>query len=116
MKTHRNPSDRCPAETTLKAIAGRWKLLILRELFGGIRRFGQLKRALPQVSHKVLTQQLRELEDDGIIVRQLYPEVPPRVEYSLTTLGESLRPVLEHLHVWGEQLSGEPGEGLPPQL
>ncbi len=91
----------CAVETTLKIIGGRWKVLILRELLVGIQRFNQLHRSLPGITQKMLTQQLRELEEDGIIHRQVYPQVPPKVEYSLTPLGESLNPVLEAMHEWG---------------
>ncbi|GET39813.1 winged helix-turn-helix transcriptional regulator [Microseira wollei] len=93
----------CPAENTLKAISGRWKLLILRELFTGVKRFGELQRALEGITQKMLTQQLREMEDDGIIHRQVYPQIPPKVEYSLTPLGESLKPIIEAMHEWGER-------------
>jgi DNA-binding HxlR family transcriptional regulator len=88
-------------EATLKIIGGRWKVLILRELFDGVRRFGELHRALQGITQKMLTQQLRELEADGIIHREVYPEVPPKVEYSLTARGESLRPILGTMHNWG---------------
>lgn len=93
----------CSAETALKLIEGRWKLLVLRELFGGIRRFSELHRALTGVSHRTLTQQLRELESDGLIARKIYPQVPPKVEYSLTPLGKTLKPVLDALHKWAEK-------------
>lgn len=91
----------CPVETTLEVIGGRWKVLILRELFPEIKRFGQLHRALNGITQKMLTQQLRELEEDGIIHREVYLQVPPKVEYSLTTLGESLKPILDSMHDWG---------------
>ena len=91
----------CAVETTLKIIGGRWKVLILRELLVGTQRFNQLHRSLPGITQKMLTQQLRELEEDGIILRQVYPQVPPKVEYSLTPLGESLDPVLQAMHEWG---------------
>jgi DNA-binding HxlR family transcriptional regulator len=91
----------CPAETTLKAISGRWKILILRELFQGVKRFGELQRSLKGITQKMLTEQLRELEDDGIIHREIYPQIPPKVEYSVTALGESLQPILETMHEWG---------------
>lgn len=91
----------CAVETTLNIIDGRWKVLILRELFAGTMRFAQLQRALQGITQKMLTQQLRELEADGIVHRQVYPEVPPKVEYSLTPLGQSLWPVLEAMHDWG---------------
>jgi DNA-binding HxlR family transcriptional regulator len=91
----------CPAEITLKAISGRWKILILRELFFGVRRFRELQRSLVGITQKILTEQLRELEADGIIHREIYPQIPPKVEYSLTELGESLKPTLETMHNWG---------------
>jgi len=94
----------CPAETTLKAISGRWKLLILRELFQGIKRFGELQRALHGITQKMLTEQLRELEADGIVHREVYPQIPPKVEYSLTELGQSLKPIIETMHEWGEKI------------
>ncbi|MGB7949425.1 MAG: helix-turn-helix domain-containing protein [Candidatus Binatia bacterium] len=91
----------CPAESTLGIIGGKWKLLILRELLNGISRFGELRRRLSGVSEKVLSQHLRELETDGIIERKIYAEVPPRVEYSLTPAGETLKPIIDGLHEWG---------------
>jgi DNA-binding HxlR family transcriptional regulator len=91
----------CPVERTLEVIGGRWKVLILRELFPGVRRFGQLHRALHGITQKMLTQQLREMEEDGIIHREIYLQVPPKVEYSLTPLGESLKPILDSMHEWG---------------
>ncbi|MGK7875276.1 MAG: winged helix-turn-helix transcriptional regulator [Xenococcaceae cyanobacterium] len=103
MKTKAASTKRasCPVETTLKVIGGRWKVLILRELFQGVKRFGQLNRALNGITQKMLTQQLRELESDGIVHREVYPQIPPKVEYSLTPLGESLKPILEVMHQWG---------------
>lgn len=91
----------CPVETTLKLISNRWKVLILRDLFMGTKRFGELKKSLSGISQKVLTQNLRDMESDGLLVRTVYPEVPPRVEYALTETGESLRPVLAALFDWG---------------
>ncbi|MCP2730345.1 winged helix-turn-helix transcriptional regulator [Limnofasciculus baicalensis] len=91
----------CPVERTLEVIGGRWKVLILRELFGGIKRFGQLHRALSGITQKMLTQQLREMESDGIVHREVYLQVPPKVEYSLTPLGESLKPIIQSMHEWG---------------
>jgi DNA-binding HxlR family transcriptional regulator len=93
--------SKCPAEIALKVINGRWKLLILKELFLGTKRFNELQRALSGVTQKVLTQQLRELESDGIINRTVYPEIPLKVEYSLTALGGSLKPLTEVMHDWG---------------
>ena len=102
------PSDRptCAVEQTLKVIGGRWKVLILRELFFGVRRFNQLQRSLPGITQKMLTQQLREMEADALIHRKVYAQVPPKVEYSLTPLGESLKPVLDSMHDWGEKFKG----------
>ena len=91
------------AELARKVIQGRGKLLILRELVDGIRRFSDLQRALEGVSQKVLTAQLRDLETDGVVHRTVHPEVPPRVEYALTDLGVALLPVLDGLHAWGER-------------
>ena len=92
----------CPVETTLTLISDKWKVLILRDLLPGTRRFGELKRSLSGVSQKVLTSQLRQMEDSGLLTRTVYPEVPPRVEYTLTELGRSLKPVLDAMEVWGE--------------
>ncbi len=91
----------CPVERTLEVIGGRWKVLILRELFQGVQRFGQLHRSLHGITQKMLTQQLREMEEDGIIHREVYLQVPPKVEYSLTPLGESLKPIIDSMHEWG---------------
>ncbi|MDZ8054212.1 MAG: winged helix-turn-helix transcriptional regulator [Aulosira sp. ZfuVER01] len=91
----------CEVEITLEVIGGRWKVLIIRELMAGVKRFGELQRALPGITQKMLTQQLREMEDDGIIHREVYPQIPPKVEYSLTPLGESLQPILNAMHEWG---------------
>ena len=99
---------RCPAETTLGIIGGKWKLLILRELLSGVNRFGELRRRLSGISEKMLAQHLRELESDDIIARKIYPEVPPRVEYSLTASGKTLKPLIDGLHEWGlEHLSSK---------
>jgi DNA-binding HxlR family transcriptional regulator len=91
----------CEVETTLRVIGGRWKVLIIRELMVGVKRFGELQRALDGITQKMLTQQLREMEEDGIISRKVYPQIPPKVEYSLTPLGESLQPILYAMHEWG---------------
>ena len=91
----------CPVETTLKLIGGTWKVLILRELLKGVKRFGELQRALTGITQKMLTQQLREMEKDNIIYRKVYPQVPPKVEYSVTPLGESLKPILDAMRNWG---------------
>lgn len=92
----------CPVETTLMLIGDKWKVLILRDLMPGTKRFGELKKSLGSVSQKVLTAQLRDMEENGLVNRKVYPEVPPKVEYSLTDLGMSLKPVLDALQDWGE--------------
>lgn len=92
----------CPVETAIEIIGGRWKVLILQELFGGTRRFSELHRALVGVSHRTLTQQLRELEAHGILRRKVHRQVPPKVEYSLTPVGETLKPVIGVMHEWAE--------------
>ncbi len=97
----------CKAELALRVIQGRWKLSILRELIDGVQRFSHLQRALPGVSQKVLTAQLRELVADGLVQRTVYPQVPPRVDYVLTPLGRDLIPVLEGLHAFGEQVEAQ---------
>ena len=91
----------CPAEITLHLIDHRWKLLIFRELLRGTRRFSALQRRILPVSHRVLATQLRELERDGLVQREVFPEVPLRVEYSLTRVGKTLKPVLLAMHNWG---------------
>jgi DNA-binding HxlR family transcriptional regulator len=102
----------CPAERTLRLVGGRWKLIVLNQLFHGTLRFSELRRRVNNggaggrtgiVSPKMLTQELRQMERDGLIHREVYPEVPPRVEYSLTPLGISLRPVILTLADWGKQ-------------
>ena len=97
--------QRCPAEMTLDIIGGRWKVLILWQLFQSERRFSELFRALDGITQKMLTQQLRELEHDGIVHRTVYRQVPPKVEYSLTSLGGSLRPVVDAMCKWGMKRS-----------
>lgn len=92
----------CPVETTLMLIGDKWKVLILRDLMPGTKRFGELKKSLGGISQKVLTAQLRAMEEDGLVIRTVYPEVPPRVEYELTELGYSLKPILDSLWAWGE--------------
>ena len=99
----------CPVETTLTLISDKWKVLILRDLLSGTKRFSELKRSINGVSQKVLTAQLRQMEDSGLLTRTVYPEVPPRVEYTLTELGSSLRPVLEALRDWGEEYQAKNG-------
>ena len=91
----------CPVETTLTLISDKWKVLILRDLLTGAKRFGQLKKSLDGVSQKVLTAQLRQMEQNGLLTRTAYTEAPPRVEYALTELGYSLKPVLDAMADWG---------------
>ena len=91
----------CPIRTTLNVIGGKWKPLILFELKKGPRRFSALRRAIPDVTQKMLTDRLKELERDGIVDRKVYPVIPPKVEYSLTRYGESLRPILAAMAQWG---------------
>lgn len=92
----------CPFIFALSLMGKRWKPAILWKMTEGIYRFGEMKRAIPPISEKMLTQHLRELEIDGLITRTIYPEMPPRVEYALTDLGSSLQPILEQLNHWGE--------------
>lgn len=93
----------CPVETTLTLIGDKWKVLILRDLMPGTKRFGELKRSVGNVSQKVLTAQLRAMEENELVHREVYAEVPPRVEYSLTELGKSLKPILDSMWAWGEE-------------
>ncbi|MCI6120604.1 winged helix-turn-helix transcriptional regulator [Blautia obeum] len=93
----------CPVETTLTMISDKWKVLILRDLMPGTKRFGELKKSIGHVSQKVLTAQLRQMEASGLLTRKVYAEVPPRVEYTLTELGYSLKPVLDAMWEWGEE-------------
>lgn len=92
----------CPVETTLTLIGDKWKVLILRDLMPGTKRFGELKKSIGSLSQKVLTAQLRTMEDSGLLTRTVYSEVPPRVEYTLTELGQSLKPILDSMQSWGE--------------
>ena len=92
----------CPVETTLTLIGDKWKVLILRDLLTGTKRFGELKKSVGNVSQKVLTAQLRAMEQNGLLIRTVYAQVPPRVEYTLTELGRSLRPILDAMSNWGE--------------
>ena len=93
----------CPVETTLTLISDKWKILILRDLMPGTKRFGELKKSIGTVSQKVLTAQLRQMEESGLVTRTVYAEVPPRVEYTLTDLGYSLKPILDAMWTWGEE-------------
>jgi DNA-binding HxlR family transcriptional regulator len=102
MKTKAELLPECPVATTVSLIGNKWKLLIMRNLLGRPWRFNELQKNLEGISQKVLTESLRSMESDGLIIRTVYPEVPPRVEYSLSGLGESMRPILESMQTWGE--------------
>ena len=102
-QTEKKELPACPVETTLMLIGDKWKVLILRDLLPGTKRFGELKKSIGTVSQKVLTAQLRDMERNGLVNRKVYPEVPPRVEYSLTELGRSLKPILDAMWDWGEE-------------
>jgi len=93
---------KCPVETTLLLISDKWKVLIIRDLLPGKKRFGELKKSIGTISQKVLTSNLRAMEESGLISRKVYPEVPPKVEYSLTELGYSLKPILDAMYSLGE--------------
>lgn len=93
----------CPVETTLMIIGDKWKVLILRDLMDGTKRFGELKKSIGSVSQKVLTAQLRDMEEKKLLERKVYAEVPPRVEYTLTETGYSLKPILDAMSKWGEE-------------
>ena len=92
----------CPVETTLTLISDKWKVLILRDLLTGTKRFGELRKSIGTVSQKVLTSQLRQMEESELLTRKVYAEVPPRVEYTLTELGYSLKPIMDAMWAWGE--------------
>jgi DNA-binding HxlR family transcriptional regulator len=96
-----NQPQSCPVEITLALLSSKWKILIIRELLTGTKRFSDIKRALGDVTQKMLTQSLRGLEEDGLIIRKVYPVVPPHVEYSLSELGQSLNPVIESMRTYG---------------
>ena len=92
----------CPVELTLLLISNKWKVLIIRDLLEGTKRFSELKKSITNISQKVLTSNLREMEENGLLTRKIYPEVPPRVEYTLTETGYSLSPLLDEMYKWGE--------------
>jgi DNA-binding HxlR family transcriptional regulator len=96
-------NEQCPFSISMNIMSGKWKMTILWHLSKGTVRFNEMQRLLPRITQKTLTQQLRELESDGLVKRNIYAEVPPRVEYCLTELGESIRPVLDCLCRWGKQ-------------
>lgn len=93
---------KCPIETTLKMIGCKWKILIIRELLSGTKRFGELKKSVTGITQKVLTSNLREMEESGLVERTVYPQIPPKVEYTMTDVGYSLRPIIESLKGWGK--------------
>ena len=93
----------CPVTTTLSVIGGKWKPIIIYMVWEETKRFGQIKKLIPAISQKMLTQQLRELEQDGIVHRHVYPVVPPKVEYSLTEYGQTLKPIIEAMAAWGQR-------------
>lgn len=98
-----NKLPACPVETTLTLIGNKWIVLILRDLMTGTKRFGELKKSIGNISQKVLTAQLRQMEQSGLLIRTVFPEVPPHVEYTLTDLGYSLKPILDAMWNWGER-------------
>lgn len=101
----------CPVATTVQLIGSKWKLLILRDLQARPWRFNELKKDLEGISQKVLTDSLRSMEEDGIVTRTVYPEVPPRVEYALSALGESMRPIIQAMETWGREYQEAVGRG-----
>lgn len=94
--------DKCPVETSIDVLAGKWKILILWYLKDEKKRFSELQKLLPRATQKMLIQKLRELENDGLVFREVYPIVPPKVEYSLTEYGKTLKPILKQLYIWGD--------------
>lgn len=107
----KNDALKCPVTTALSVIGGKWKVIILWHLKeGGVKRFGELQRLVSGISQKMLTQELRDLEESGLVSRKVYPVVPPKVEYSLTETGWSLKPVLEQLCEWGKEYRKNRGE------
>lgn len=106
----KNINVNCPVAATLHLIGGKYKALLLWHLSGRVLRFNQLRQLVPEATPKMLTQQLRELEQDGLINRKVYPVVPPKVEYSLTALGESLFPILKAMYEWGSSLMQSQGK------
>ncbi|GEB33413.1 helix-turn-helix domain-containing protein [Brevibacillus sp. FSL K6-0770] len=104
----------CPIELSVSILAGRWKTTIICQLLNGKKRYGELKKNIMGVNHKMLAEQLRELEESGIVLRHVYPVVPPKVEYELTERGEALRPVIEYLIKWGEQFGTPVADEVEP--
>ena len=112
-QTERKELPACPVETTLMLISDKWKVLILRYLLTGTKRFGELKKSVGHVTQKVLTAQLRQMEQSGLVNRKVYAEVPPRVEYTLTELGYSLKPILDAMWSWGAGYQQQYGASEP---
>jgi len=105
MKRNGKPcNDGCPIEVSIEVVGGMWKTLIIRELIKNTRRYSEIHRALEPITHKMLAQQLRDLENDGVVLRKVYPQVPPKVEYSLTPLGRELVPMMDALKTWGKRV------------
>jgi DNA-binding HxlR family transcriptional regulator len=107
MVTYNNKTYECPLEMTIDLIGGKWKVLLLWHLSNGVLRFNEFNRIFPKVSAKILTQQLRDLEKNGIVHREVYPQVPPKVEYTLTDLGRTIIPILQEMSNWGTAHIGE---------
>lgn len=112
-------SERCPMRTAIAVLAGKWKPLIVFYLRDGTKRFSEIRRLIPEASQQVLTQQLRELEEDGIVTRTVYPVVPPKVEYALSPLGDRLGPIVDLLAHWGDDVlaamaGASPSRSFPP--
>lgn len=101
MKKEKQISPACPVETAMLLISNKWKIFVINELQSGTKRFNELLRSIPAISQKVLTQNLRSMEEDGLVIRQVFAEVPPRVEYTLSELGNTLTPVIDALAAWG---------------
>jgi DNA-binding HxlR family transcriptional regulator len=112
---HCDPAH-CPIEVALEVIGGMWKVIVVRELLTGTKRYSELHRGLKHATHKMLAQQLRQLEHDGVIDRKVYPQVPPKVEYSLTALGRELGPLLDSMSGWGTRvMDGRAGKANRPR-
>lgn len=118
MATQNDHADnplQCPLVHAMNMLGGKWKPVILHMLSGGVRRFGELQRGIPPISQKMLTQQLRELEADGVVHREVYAQVPPKVEYRLTDAGAELVPILDALYRWGSEAQGQAQERVSPR-
>ena len=100
--SNEKPLPACPVETTLSLISDKWTVVIIRDLLTGTKRFNELMRSVTGITQKVLTRHLRNMEANGLLVRKVYPEIPPKVEYTLTETGYSLKPILDAMYTWGE--------------